>query len=315
MEVSTSAVELARQGFQLELHIQQMLNRFDIENYKETEIRSKFHDQSLNGVDHLVFLPNTNTIVFIQDKWRKQTNQKDVSQFINCVMNIQTYINDDEKSNDYTKYELLWVSKSMIPTSHAMKSLNKRRVGLILCDCANVETLAVLTVMHLLKLGNVDVCSNTLFDVYSSLSCNNAYINSIEIEVTKEDEQLMNEMEQNYNSIQCAVNYFGVQRLLNKIYNQGYYDEIRYFTEWFHDKTTTKELRLTDLICNIVDKCKKDRSKQQFSVEIVSDHNTLLNGSLGKYLECYNVLKERSFYSCKIKQFLSLFPNIETKFI
>lgn len=99
---------------------------------RETEIRAKFGDPSLNGVDHLITIGTTHLL--IQDKWKESVSQPEVSQFLTCAERIRGRLPATD-----TIY-LLWVSKIM-PTTHAKKILEEHGVNLVVCG-VSVEALA-----------------------------------------------------------------------------------------------------------------------------------------------------------------------------
>ena len=55
----------------------------------EQQIRDEFSEQSLNGVDHFMELTGeTPMLILIQEKWKLVTNQREVSQFLDCCARI-----------------------------------------------------------------------------------------------------------------------------------------------------------------------------------------------------------------------------------
>ena len=51
----------------------------------EQQIRDEFGEQSLNGVDHFFLLESAEPVLFLlQEKWKFVTNQREVSQFLDC---------------------------------------------------------------------------------------------------------------------------------------------------------------------------------------------------------------------------------------
>ena len=87
---------------------------------RENDIRSHFNDASLNGVDH--WIQHNNKHVFIQDKWKENIGQQEISQFLQCVDRIKNRLN-----NQSNIYYLIWATK-VIPTSYANKSLKEENV-------------------------------------------------------------------------------------------------------------------------------------------------------------------------------------------
>jgi len=86
----------------------------------EQQIRDEFGEQSLNGVDHFFMLEGTSPILFlIQEKWKFVTNQREVSQFLDCCARILA------RMPDYTgRVARLWVTRTA-PTTNGEKSLTE----------------------------------------------------------------------------------------------------------------------------------------------------------------------------------------------
>jgi hypothetical protein len=79
----------SEQGILLEDRIHAALSWLpNTECMREQDIRAKFNDQSINGVDHWICKESIH--VLIQDKWKDSpTTQQEVSQFLSCVERIQ----------------------------------------------------------------------------------------------------------------------------------------------------------------------------------------------------------------------------------
>jgi hypothetical protein len=88
----------------------------------EQQIRDEFGEQSLNGVDHffsLEFESEPPILFLIQEKWKFVTNQREVSQFLDCCARILA------RMPDYTGRTVrLWVTRSQ-PTTNGEKSLTE----------------------------------------------------------------------------------------------------------------------------------------------------------------------------------------------
>jgi hypothetical protein len=88
----------------------------------EQEIRDQFGEQSLNGVDHMVEIEDpvaaSVTIILIQEKWKIITNQREVSQFLDCCARILSRIRPERR----TIVHRLWVTRSQ-PSVNGEKSL------------------------------------------------------------------------------------------------------------------------------------------------------------------------------------------------
>lgn len=87
----------------------------------EQEIRDAFAEQSLNGVDHMMEITdasgNVNLFLF-QEKWKLMTNQREVSQFLDCCARILSRIPAERRSRVYR----FWVTRST-PSANGEKSL------------------------------------------------------------------------------------------------------------------------------------------------------------------------------------------------
>jgi len=87
----------------------------------EQQIRDFFNEQSLNGVDHWIELKRDGmtTMFMLQEKWKLVTNQREVSQFLDCCARIKARLPKEE-----TKIYRLWVTKTP-PTLNGEKSLQE----------------------------------------------------------------------------------------------------------------------------------------------------------------------------------------------
>lgn len=94
----------------------------------EQQIRDEFGEQSLNGVDHFFSLkfpagapPSQpkEMLFLIQEKWKLITNQREVSQFLDCCNRILSRMPDYEGT-----VVKLWVTRTA-PTTNGEKSLSE----------------------------------------------------------------------------------------------------------------------------------------------------------------------------------------------
>jgi hypothetical protein len=88
----------------------------------EQQIRDEFGEQSLNGVDHFVSLTyqdGREILFLIQEKWRFVTNQREVSQFLDCCSRIMARMPEFKG-----KLVRFWVTRSQ-PTQNGEKSLQE----------------------------------------------------------------------------------------------------------------------------------------------------------------------------------------------
>jgi hypothetical protein len=85
----------------------------------EQQVRDEFGEQSLNGVDHYFDLDvsGNQSLFLIQEKWKQVTNQREVSQFLDCCVRILARL-PDYKGRIYR----LWVTRTP-PSLNGEKSL------------------------------------------------------------------------------------------------------------------------------------------------------------------------------------------------
>ena len=84
----------------------------------EQQIRDEFGEQSLNGVDHFFLLESAEPVLFLlQEKWKFVTNQREVSQFLDCCARIKARMPDFKG-----RVIRLWVTRTQ-PTANGEKSL------------------------------------------------------------------------------------------------------------------------------------------------------------------------------------------------
>ena len=128
----TKVLTPAEQGYQLEDFVyKESLNLPGLtHSLRENDIKKYFNDTSLNGIDHWIQVGRTH--IFIQDKWKQSLNQREVSQFLNCVSRIQLRL--DQSANIH----LFWVSKCA-PTSNSLKMLVERNTHIIVQDISTEE--------------------------------------------------------------------------------------------------------------------------------------------------------------------------------
>jgi hypothetical protein len=91
----------------------------------EQQIRDEFAEQSLNGVDHYFELEGgslagpTGILILIQEKWKFVTNQREVSQFLDCCARILARMPTYKG-----RVMRLWVTRTQ-PTLNGEKSLTE----------------------------------------------------------------------------------------------------------------------------------------------------------------------------------------------
>lgn len=87
----------------------------------EQQVRDEFGEQSLNGVDHYFDLDvsGNQCLFLIQEKWKQVTNQREVSQFLDCCIRILARL-EGYKGKIYR----LWVTRTP-PSLNGEKSLQE----------------------------------------------------------------------------------------------------------------------------------------------------------------------------------------------
>jgi hypothetical protein len=94
----------------------------------EQQIRDEFAEQSLNGVDHfleLTWSTGHQDLFLIQEKWKFVTNQREVSQFLDCCARILARMSDFKG-----RVIRLWVTRTA-PTLNGEKSLTEGGAAVI----------------------------------------------------------------------------------------------------------------------------------------------------------------------------------------
>ena len=160
-------VTASANGFAFERRIGYILNEFkealshqhhiESENewviviHDEQEIRDFFKEQSLNGVDHMVQIQDPagqQHLFLIQEKWKLVTNQREVSQFLDCCARIAARMPDYKGLT-----HKMWVSRT-VPSLNGEKSLQEGQC-IVVQTCTSQTLLAV----------------NTLFMICEILGC------------------------------------------------------------------------------------------------------------------------------------------------
>ncbi len=96
----------------------------------EQQVRDEFAEQSLNGVDHFFELTWSDArrpplLFLLQEKWKFVTNQREVSQFLDCCARILARMPDFK--GDVVR---LWVTRTA-PTPNGEKSLTEGGAAVI----------------------------------------------------------------------------------------------------------------------------------------------------------------------------------------
>jgi len=118
----------------------------------EQEIRDAFCEQSLNGVDHMVEIEDLSgnvSIFLLQEKWKILTNQREVSQFLDCCSRILSRIPEGRR----TYVHRLWVTRSQ-PSLNGEKSLLEGGAHIVQCMTSQ-NLLAQITAQYICELMGV----------------------------------------------------------------------------------------------------------------------------------------------------------------
>ena len=134
--------------------------------HDEQEIRDFFKEQSLNGVDHMVQIQDPTGqqhLFLIQEKWRLLTNQREVSQFLDCCARILA------RMPDYKGLiHRLWVSRT-VPSLNGEKSLKEGQC-IVVQTCTSQTMLAVNTLLMICEiLGDYRSIALTIIGKLGSL--------------------------------------------------------------------------------------------------------------------------------------------------
>ena len=124
-------------------HLKEVLERegWVVDIHGEQGIRDYFKEQSLNGVDHMILVQDPEGeqwLFMLQEKWKLITNQREVSQFLDCCARIMA------RMPGYTgQVQRMWVSRT-VPTLNGEKSLVEGQV-LVVQSCTSQSVLAYMT--------------------------------------------------------------------------------------------------------------------------------------------------------------------------
>ena len=112
-----------------------------VDIHGEQGIRDYFKEQSLNGVDHMLLIQSPDGeqwLFMLQEKWKLITNQREVSQFLDCCARIMA------RMPGYTgQVQRMWISRT-VPTLNGEKSLEEGQV-LVVQSCTSQSILAYMT--------------------------------------------------------------------------------------------------------------------------------------------------------------------------
>jgi hypothetical protein len=132
----------------------------------EQEIREHFKEQSLNGVDHMLQIkkPSGEQHLFLlQEKWKLLTNQREVSQFLDCCARILARMPSYEG-----KVHRMWVTRT-VPSANGDKSLQEGQC-IVVQTCTSQTLLAINTALMVCEiLERRDLAINLIETVGSLL--------------------------------------------------------------------------------------------------------------------------------------------------
>ena len=150
------ANDASEKGFAFERRIQYVLEQiksnlepgWTFEILGEQQIRDHFKEQSLNGVDHMIQIkkPSGEQHVFLlQEKWKLLTNQREVSQFLDCCARILA------RMPCYTgNIHRMWVSRT-VPSANGEKSLQEGQC-IVVQTCTSQTLLAINTALMICEI-------------------------------------------------------------------------------------------------------------------------------------------------------------------
>ena len=132
----------------------------------EQQIRDEFGEQSLNGVDHFFFLESAGepVLFLLQEKWKFVTNQREVSQFLDCCARILARMPDFKG-----RVIRLWVTRTQ-PTANGEKSLSEGGAYVVQTS-TSMSFLAQMTGQFICELlGDRGLCADMLATMPNLLS-------------------------------------------------------------------------------------------------------------------------------------------------
>jgi len=130
--------------------------------HDEQKVRDFFKEQSLNGVYHMIQVQDPageQHLFFIQEKWKLITNQREVSQFLDCCARILA------RMPEYKGLiHRFWVSRT-VPSLNGEKSLQEGQC--IIVQTCTSQTLLALNA--LLVICDTLKCRDQAMDIMASL--------------------------------------------------------------------------------------------------------------------------------------------------
>lgn len=112
---------------------------WQVKVFTEQGIRDFFKEHSLNGVDHLVMIESPEKVqrlFLIQEKWKLVTNQREVSQFLDCCARILARLPEYKGA-----IHRIWASRT-VPSQNGEKSLKEGQC-IVVQTCTSQTLLAL----------------------------------------------------------------------------------------------------------------------------------------------------------------------------
>jgi hypothetical protein len=135
----------------------------------EQQIRDEFGEQSLNGVDHFFLLEEGTraeepVLFLLQEKWKFVTNQREVSQFLDCCARILARMPDFKG-----RVIRLWITRTQ-PTANGEKSLQEGGAYVVQTS-TSMSFLAQMTGQFICELlGDRELCRDMIATMPDLLS-------------------------------------------------------------------------------------------------------------------------------------------------
>jgi len=171
--VATATGATGAEGFAFERRITLILERLQkslgptwrVKVFTEQGIREFFKEHSLNGVDHLVMIESPEKVqrlFLIQEKWKLVTNQREVSQFLDCCARIMARLPEYRGS-----IHRIWASRT-VPSQNGEKSLKEGQC-IVVQTCTSQTLLALNLLFTLCDILERRDCALEIFSGIGSI--------------------------------------------------------------------------------------------------------------------------------------------------
>ena len=162
-----ATIATGAEGFAFERRVGYILQKlkvslgefWKVKVFGEQGIRDFFKEQSLNGVDHLVLIESPEKVqklFLIQEKWKLVTNQREVSQFLDCCARILARM-PEYKGDTYR----IWASRT-VPSQNGEKSLKEGQC-IVVQTCTSQTLLALNLIFVLCDILDKRECALDIF--------------------------------------------------------------------------------------------------------------------------------------------------------